>query len=248
MCGGSVGPWAHGGRSWRRAGREILHQPGGAPPRLSQAGLCGRAGLLLSWLVALRLLSASAPPTRPASPLHSPVVSFICPSRCLEILAWLLPFPLLRSSSRMTQVGITRGGRRVESQGSPSPHPTTPAPCLVSSLLPAVWKFWSGYFYFLLMQSGWGMTQVGVTRPVGPVESQWSAPRLRGGKLGVGRWLVDEAMPSHLHGCLFLQSFHQTASKSKALELALDGGSTSLRANPMGMCGKWKATCPTLQA
>lgn len=195
MCGGSVGPWAHRGRSWRRAGRGILHQAGGAPPRQSQAGLCGRAGLLLSRLVALRLLSASAPPTRPASPLHSPVVSFICPSRC-EILAWPLPFPLLRSGSRMTQVGITRGGRRVESQGS-TPHPTNPAPCLVSSLLPAVWKFWSGYFYFLLMQSGWGMTQVGVTRPVGPVESQWSAPKLRGGKLGgeVGGWSMRPCHP-----------------------------------------------------
>lgn len=90
----------------------------------------------------------------------------------------------------------------MESQGSPSLYPTTPAPCLVSSLLPAVWKFWSGYFYFLLMQSGWGMTQVGVNRPVGPVESPVVCTKAEGREVGVGRWLVDEAMPSHLHGCL----------------------------------------------
>ena len=90
MRGGSVGPWAHPGRSRRRAGRGILPQSGGAPPRLSQAGLRGRAGLLLSLLGALRLLSAQLP----LPPPPSPVVSFICPSRCLEILAWLLPFPL----------------------------------------------------------------------------------------------------------------------------------------------------------
>lgn len=224
-----------------------MPQSGGAPPRLSQAGLRGRAGLLLSLLVALRLLSAQPPHPRPPAPR---LVSSVLPGVWKSWLGYYL-FPFLRSGSGMTQVGITRGGLPVESQGSPPPPPPTAAPCLVSSLLPAVWKFWSGYFYFLLLRSGWGMTQVGVTRPGGPVESQWSAPRLQGRRLGaVGALpsLVDEAMPSHLHGCLFLQSFHQIASKSKALELALDGSSPSLRANPVGMCGKWKATCPTLQA
>lgn len=70
--------------------------------------------------------------------------------------AWWRSFPPVPGRSQWTRrpSAFLAGGSLpsfcLSTPYPPDPTPT-PAPCLVSSLLPDVWKSWPGYFYFLLL-------------------------------------------------------------------------------------------------
>lgn len=121
MCGGSVGPWAHEVEALAAGRTRNLAPAWWRSPACPRPVFVDAQAFCFPGSVALRLLSASAPLPAPPPPTQ-PVVSFICPSRVFGNVA-SCAFPLLRSSSRMTQVGITRGGRGWNPRGRPPPTP-----------------------------------------------------------------------------------------------------------------------------